>query len=242
LKQPPGFADFNRMSTPAKVYSLEAIDALRVALVAFIDQVRDALTELDSEMRRMLDWLQHDRPRHWKTQLRLSMDQVHEAQQALHRCLMFPIAAERPSCSEERAALKKAQARQAYCEQKIERVRQWQRSVSQELFEYKGRIAQLVRLIEIDAPQAIAMLHKIVRRLEEYQSVRAADPQAAYNDVVLVQDLWSNSNAPENQAVSAITPDADDIDAKDEASHMNCAPDGDRLQAEAPTPQSTQRE
>src|SRR5256885_6812669 len=106
------------MSTPAKVHSSEAIEALRTALMLFVEQVSDALTELSAEMRRMQEWLEHDRPRYWKTQLRLGNDLVHEATQALHRCLMFPIAKERPTCTEERTALKKAQARLIYCEQK----------------------------------------------------------------------------------------------------------------------------
>ena len=209
----PQSAIRNRMSTPANVHSLEAIDVLRMALVSFIDQVSNALTELDAEMRRMLAWLEHDRPRYWKSQLRLSMDQVHEAQQALHRCLMFPIADERPSCREERAALKKAQARQAYCEEKVERVRHWQRSVEHELFEYQGRISQLVRLIEVDAPQAIGVLHTIVRRLEEYQSVRTADPRAAYSDVALAQDLWPT----DGEAASAAVSDDDDNKSQNES-------------------------
>jgi hypothetical protein len=94
------------MSTPANVHSSDAIDAVRLALISFADQVSDALTELSTEMRRVLEWLEHDRPRYWKNQVRLSIDEVHQAQQALHRCLMFPIAGERPSCYEERAALK----------------------------------------------------------------------------------------------------------------------------------------
>jgi exonuclease VII large subunit len=163
--------------------------AVRTALVSFVDQVGNALTELEAEMRRMLDWLEHDRPRHWKTQVRISIDQVHEAQQALHRCLMFPIANERPSCYEERAALKKAQARQVYCQEKSERVRHWQQAVQHELFEYQGRISQMVRLVEVDVPQAIGVLSRILRHLEEYQAVRAADPQTAYNDLALAEEL-----------------------------------------------------
>jgi len=178
------------MSTPAKVHSSEAIEAVRASLMSFTDHVGDALTELAAEMRRVMEWLEHDRPRYWKTQVRLGTDQVHEAQQALNRCLMFPIADERPSCYEERAALKKAQARLAYCEQKAERVRHWQRTLQHELFEYDGRISQLVRLVEIEAPQAIGVLNKIIRHLEEYQSVRAAEPRAAYDDVALAKEIW----------------------------------------------------
>jgi hypothetical protein len=189
------------MSAQANVHSLEAIEAVRGALVSFVDQVRDALAELQSEMRRVADWLEHDRPRYWRTQIRLANDGVHEAQQALHRCLMFPIAKERPSCYEERAALKKAQARLVYCEEKAERVRHWQRVVQHELFEYEGRISQLVRVVEDDVPRAIGVLGKVLRRLEEYQSLRAADPRAPFNDLSMAREIW-----PDGEPASDVAP------------------------------------
>jgi hypothetical protein len=195
------------MDTQARIHSLSSIESVRTALLSFVDHVSDALTELETELRRMLDWLEHDRPRYWKQQVRLSMDAVHEAQQALHRCLMFPVAGERPSCSEERAALKKAQARQAYCEQKAERVRHWQQAVQHELFEYQGRISQLVRLVEIDVPQAIGVLNKILRQLEEYQAIRAVEPEAAYNDLAMVRELWPVAGPEaENEASVPLAP------------------------------------
>ena len=101
------------MSGPAKVQSSEAIEAVRLALISFIDHVGDSLTELSAEMRRVQEWLERDRPSFWKNQTRLAMDKVHEAQQALQRCLMFPVANERPSCYEERAELKKAMSKPA---------------------------------------------------------------------------------------------------------------------------------
>jgi hypothetical protein len=192
------------MSTPANVHSLEAIHAVRTALGSFADQVSEALTELEGEMRRVKEWLELDRPRYWRTQVRLAIDGVHEAQQALQRCLMFPVGNERPSCHEERAALKKAQARQAYCEAKLERVRHWQRSVQHELFEYEGRISQLQRVVEVEAPQAMGVLAKIVRHLEEYQSLPATRPRTAYNAAMLAQELW-----PEGAAVATPTSEAD---------------------------------
>jgi hypothetical protein len=197
------------MSTRANVHSSESIESVRTALASFADQVRDALAELDGEMRRVADWLEHERPRYWKVQIRVATDQVHEAQQALHRCLMFPIANERPSCYEERADLKKAQARLAYCEQKAERVRHWQRVVQHELFEYEGRISQLVRLAEDDLPQALGVLAKVLRHLEEYQAVRAAEPRAAYNDLAVAEDIWPpGGEASGKYAVAAADGDA----------------------------------
>lgn len=182
------------MSTPAKVHSSEAIDAVRMALMAFVQQVGDALTELSAEMRRMQEWLEHDRPRHWKMQVRRAVDGAHEAQQALHRCIMFPIANERPSCTEERAALKRARARLAYCEEKEDKVRKWQQTMRHEMFEYEGRISQLVRLVEIDVPQAIGVLNKILRNLEEYHAVKARDPRAAYDDMAMVRTIWDETD------------------------------------------------
>jgi hypothetical protein len=206
------------MSTGANVHSSEAIEAVRGSLALFADQVQEALTELGSEMRRVLEWLEHDRPRFWKNQVRIAHDQVHEAQQALHRCLMFPVADERPSCYEERAALKKAQARLAYCEQKVERVRHWQRTVQHELFEYEGRISQLVRTVEVDVPQAMGVLHKILQRLEEYQAIRTNDPRGSYNDFAFAQELWPVEAEKENTAGREDASDEVAVSAQDDGS------------------------
>ncbi len=213
----------------ANVQSLEAIEAVRNALASFGDQVSDALSELQSEMRRVADWLEHDRPRYWKTQIRLANDAVHAAQQALHRCLMFPIAKERPSCYEERAALKKAQARLAYCEEKNERVRHWQRVVQHELFEYEGRISQLVRVVEEEVPVAMGVLAKVLRHLEEYQSLRAGNPRTPYNDLSIAREIWPEGDAGE--AASAAGNNRED--ASDDESGLTESRDGweDRINA-----------
>jgi hypothetical protein len=185
------------MSSPAKVHSSEAIEAVRMALMLFTQQVGDALTELSAEMRRMQEWLEHDRPRFWKAQIRRAGDEAHEAKQKLNRCLMFPIASEKPSCTEERTALKKAQARLVYCQEKEDRVRRWQQTVRHELFEYEGRMSQLVRLVEIEVPQAIGVLNKILRNLEEYHAVRARDPRTSYDDVAMARAIWDEPGESE---------------------------------------------
>lgn len=206
----------------ANVHSLEAIDTVRLALAKFDDQVRDALVGLEVEMRRILEWLEHDRPKYWKTQMRRAIDQTHEAQQALHRCLMFPIADERPSCYEERAALKAAQARYEYCQEKVERVRHWQQTVRHELFEYQGRISRLVKLVEVDAPQAIGVLQKILCHLEEYQSLHTANPGSSYNDLALAEEIWSEDGAagttPITEASEASSADGAAVDVADDQS------------------------
>lgn len=183
------------MSSQAHVHSLEAVQAVRHALVEFLDQAEQALATLQVEMRRMLDWLEHDRPAYWKRQIRQAMDEVNDAQAALHRCLMFPIGDQRPSCREERAALKKAQQRLVYCQQKAERVRHWVKAVRQELFEYEGRISQLVRLVELDGPYAVGVLDRIERHINEYQQVRKSQGRASYEALAMSEQLWRRPSA-----------------------------------------------
>jgi hypothetical protein len=160
------------MSGSANVQSSDAIEAVKGALAFFKDQIEQSLATNDIEMRRVLDWLEHDRPRYWKTRVRTAHDEVTAARAALARCLMYPINDERPSCYEERAAVKKAEAQRVYCEEKSERLRHWIREVRHELFEYEGRISQVVELVEVDVPVAIGVLNKLMTRLEEYQAMR----------------------------------------------------------------------
>lgn len=161
------------MSGSAHVHSVAAIEAFRGALARFEQRVEDALENLSGETRRVVDWVEHDRPRYWKEQSRLASDAVQQAKLDLERCLMFPVADERPACREERADLKKAQLRVEYCRGKVERVKHWNRQLQHELFEYKGRMGQLQRMLETELPAARAKLQQIVRRLDAYQIERA---------------------------------------------------------------------
>lgn len=157
------------MPGPAQVRSVDAIEAFRGALARFEQRAQDALQTLGSEVRRADDWLQHDRPSYWKEQIRLASDVVQKAKIDLERCLMYPVSSERPACREERANLKKAQARLDYCREKTERVKYWKRQLHHELFEYEGRVGQLRRMLETDLPLARTRLQQIVRRLDAYQ-------------------------------------------------------------------------
>jgi len=179
---------------PANVRSVDAIEAVRAALASLREQLEQAVDMVDIEMRRVLDWLEHDRPGYWRRQLRDANDGVTEARAALHRCLMYPINDERPSCYEERADLKKAEAHLRYCDEKSERLRHWIREVRHEMFEYEGRISQLNEIIEFDVPRAIAILDRLLVNLQEYQSIPVPASSGG--------PIPSKSNAPPSDAES----------------------------------------
>ena len=191
---------------PANVRSFEAIHAVRAALASFRDELDQALATIDVEMRRVLDWLEHDRPRFWRIQLREANDAVTQARADLHRCLMYPINDERPSCTEERAALKQAESRLVYCDEKSQRLRHWSRQVRHEMFEYEGRIGQLRELIEIDTPHAVGVIDRLLARLHEYQSLRAPHADTATPPDGLAASAASESFARDLMPEPTATP------------------------------------
>lgn len=159
------------MSAPANVQSVAAIERVRLALLRFGDGVEQATMVLENEIQRVMDWIEHDRPRHWRAQIHQAQEELAQSQAALHRCLMFPVADERPSCHEERDQVKRAQARLAYCQEKTERLKHWVREVRKEQFTFEGRISHFRQMVEVDVPQAVSLLAKLIRRLEEYQAI-----------------------------------------------------------------------
>jgi lysyl-tRNA synthetase class I len=160
------------MSDAAYVHSRDAIEAFRVALIKFSEACRDALDELGAEVRRVTEWIEHDRPTYWKAQIRGVERAVHDAKQALERCLIFRVADERPACQEERVALRREEERLSRARERAENARRWRGQLQSEQFEMAGRLGQVDRLIEWSVPQAIAALEQILDRLESYEATR----------------------------------------------------------------------
>jgi hypothetical protein len=160
------------MNGSAQVRSISAIERFRVSLVEFEKRASGALEVLQIELRRVTDWLEHDCPRYWQQQEKLAADAVHQAKLDLERCLIFPVAGERPTCREEKAVLKAAKDRLEFCHSQRQKARQWRSTLQHEVFEYQGRIVHLKRLLETELPAGRAKLELIIRRVEGYQIER----------------------------------------------------------------------
>lgn len=154
----------------ANVRSFEAIQRVRDELVRFTHRSADGMDELAGEIRRMVDWVEHDRPAYWKMRVRKAYDALGQAKSDLNRCLMYPVNDETPSCAEEKAAVKKAKAYLEYCETKQRKVREWAQTLRHELHEYGGRMGKLKSLVEIEAPKTIALMERQTEALERYLS------------------------------------------------------------------------
>ncbi|MCH5374350.1 MAG: hypothetical protein JJ992_10250, partial [Planctomycetes bacterium] len=131
------------MSGSAHITSTEAVREFRVALQEYEADVRDAIDQLLLELRRSLDWVEHDRSRYWPAQAQRASDTVAQARQDLERCEMAIRAEDRRSCYEQRMALQKAKQRLRLCEQKVRAVRRWRVAVQHESDSLQGRLLKL---------------------------------------------------------------------------------------------------
>jgi hypothetical protein len=165
------------MST-ARVRSIDGLRDFRTSFITFREDSMQAMAAVDQEIRRVLDWLQHDQLKYWQQEMRRREDAVGEAKADLNRCLMMTTATgDRPSCSDQQLALRKAKARLEEAVEKIKKVKHWSQVVEQEVAEYRGPAQQLNNVLEGQLPEAFELLDRMIDVLESY--VNMAPPAAA---------------------------------------------------------------
>ncbi len=157
------------MSGSANVRSLDAIRDFRSALIVFLSQVADALLALQEQVFSAVDWVENEQPRYWDNEVLRAYDNVSEARIALETNRLRKEAfGHRPSLAEEKAALEAAKRRLAYCQQKVEIVKQAGISLRHEADEFLGRLASLQSLVDGDLPKMIGMLERMIAAIESY--------------------------------------------------------------------------
>lgn len=157
------------MSDQVNVRSVDAIGDFRAALIVFNERVNDAITALQEQVFYALDWVENDRPRYWRQEVLDALDSVAESRNAMETNRMrkegFGF---RPSLIEEKKALALAKQRLAYCQEKVEIVKQTGIDFRQETDEFVGRLGQLQRLVETDIPKMVGLLERMILALEKY--------------------------------------------------------------------------
>ena len=156
------------MARGAKVRSIDAVGTFSAALKNFEEESTGVLTSLDMEVRRALEWIHHDRKEYWKQQVRRRDDKVAEARADLARCLAYRSTDEQPSCHDEKIALEKAKRRLRAAEEKVQIVRHWTRVLDHEVHEFRGSINQLTHWLQVDHPQSVAALERMMTALSAY--------------------------------------------------------------------------
>jgi 16S rRNA G1207 methylase RsmC len=156
------------MAKSANITSTEAVSALRAALLQFVSEAQHALTALQLEARRPIDWLDHDRTLYWPREVRKASDRVAEARLELQRCEMTISGEDRRACVQEKKLLQKAKARLELTEERIRTTRRWKFEMKKAVEEFETQLARMQRYLENDIPVAAAELQRMMLALEAY--------------------------------------------------------------------------
>jgi len=166
------------MSDQAEVKSIDTLAFVKAAIAAFAHETNQAVSEIEIQGQRGVEWITVDRAAFWKAEIRRRSDIVNKAIKDLEHCRTFKkVGDNTPSCVEEKKALDKARKLLETAERKAEAVRRWTPVVQQQFRETCVRLVRFREVIDVDCPRALAQLERMLKALDAYRST--AGPQAA---------------------------------------------------------------
>ncbi|MCI0683577.1 MAG: hypothetical protein L0Y71_15845 [Gemmataceae bacterium] len=156
------------MNPSAHVTSIEGMADFQAALLTFTEKAKDALTSVELELRRLVDWIA-EQAKHWQAEIRLAENAVFEAKTELARKKMMRIGDRKPDTTDEEKNLRRAQAWLEHAEEKLAKTRHWQTAFPDAMLDYEGPARQLQFLLDAQVPQMSASLTQKIEALERYQ-------------------------------------------------------------------------
>lgn len=158
------------MNPTAHVTSVQGMADFQAALMTFTEKAKEALSTVDLELRRLLDWL-GAQAKHWQTEIRLAENAVFEAKNNLARKKMMRIGDRKQDTTDEEKALRRAQAWLEHSEEKLAKTRHWQRAFPDAMLDYQGPARQLQFMLDAQVPQMNAFLNQKMDALEKYRQL-----------------------------------------------------------------------
>jgi hypothetical protein len=157
----------------AKLSRVDALEQLKAAVAAFIDDAKMALGSVEMETRRVVDRLQREQPYYWNQQIKNARDEYAEGKAALARKRLQKTDNYIPDTSEEEKAIRRATAKIQLAEEKIEAVKTWSRRIEQAWNDYQGPSGQLADVVGGTPARAIADLNRLIKAVDAYLHVQA---------------------------------------------------------------------
>ncbi|HZZ27204.1 MAG TPA: hypothetical protein VFE46_04285 [Pirellulales bacterium] len=217
----------------ARVTDVSAIGEFRADMVEFANMVRRALTDVQLEVRRGMEWLTVEQPAHWQAEVRRGYDNLAHAKDELaHARTYKQIGDYIPSCDDEKKAVEMAKRRLEHAEQKVAAVRRWSVAAHRAVDEFQGPVQQLMQMLDSEIPHAMVLLERMSIALEQYATGKA--PAAA---------TWEElTGAKEKQSVAKPADEADSAAKQSDAetkSDNSAPPKGDSQARESATANAT---
>jgi hypothetical protein len=167
------------MSLPVDVQSLETLQEVHAALVEFGEDARQALGAMDMDIRRLVDWLEHDQRAYWQSQIKLRNQDLTDARSGLHRKKLSQMFGHEASTSEQRDLVREAKTRLEDAEERLERLRRWLPQFERAVAEYRGIANQLAEATGPGIEKSLALLSRMITAIDEYTRLAPPETTAA---------------------------------------------------------------
>jgi hypothetical protein len=200
------------MSTQASVHSVEALKELRAALALFAEDSLAALGGVDMEIRRTIQWLQHDRTSYWQQQIKRRREAVAAAQAEVFRRKLAQSRDHTPAYSEQKEILRKAEANLRDAEMRAALVKKWQPALQQAVLEYRASTRRMADISRGDVPRAMAVLVKMIDALEAYLRVAPPSGVSAPSRLSSIADTVLDQDASEPPTPSTLEAHLETLD------------------------------
>jgi len=162
------------MSTPAKVGSIDALRQFRAAMVKIAEAADAAIGDAESEIQRIINWVETDQATYWAGQHRKRQEALVKAKEALrHKQIFKDVTGGRQATVEEEKAVAIAIRRLEESDHKIAAIKRWSRQLEKEFHLYKGSVQRLQTSISSGIPVALGKLDRMVIALDQYVSLGA---------------------------------------------------------------------
>ena len=199
------------MSTQADVRSIDALKDFRVALALFSEDALSALGAVDSEVKRTVQWLQHDRHEHWQHEIKRRREAVSSAQAEVFRRRLAKTADNNPAMSEQKEMLRRAEASLRDAEARAALVKKWGPELQRAALDYRASTRRIKNMASGDVFRAMALLDRLIDTLESYLAISLPTGSLPSPPLVSVADDFL-SHEPAPGSIATVEPDDDESD------------------------------
>jgi hypothetical protein len=166
------------MDASANVNSVDVIKDFRTSWVRFSEDARNALTDVDFDLSRTMEWLTNEQRLYWQTEIKRANEMLSRARTELHRKKLGGFGEHKPDTTVEEKRLRTAKERLELCEEKLETVKRWIPELQHAAQEYRTQSQPLADMLEGDFRRALGKLDRMLDAIEAYLSLQAPSTPA----------------------------------------------------------------
>jgi len=152
----------------ANVTSIDALEAFRSNLIIFLTKARNALDEVNEDVKRTRNWLAHDQNNHWQAEIKRRRRKLDEAQAELFSAKLATFTS---ATTLQEAAVVRCRRSVHEAEEKLRTLKHWIRNYDSRVEPLARKLENLRQYIGNDMPKAVAFLTQIQKTLESYAEV-----------------------------------------------------------------------